>query len=151
MSLSGTRTLTMNELSDLLKQFIAGSTWIFAKTYAETWPHEYIVQERVENDLFLELAGHIDTHGFESNFTARARPTSISKATPTGTWATSSTAAPACSPPASGGHVSWTGWWEPPPQSRRAIARESEPGAIATGFFYHQSKSGNLSPCSLFT
>lgn len=46
----------MKELSDSLKQFIAGSAWIFAKTYAETWPHEYIVQERVDNELFLELA-----------------------------------------------------------------------------------------------
>jgi len=29
-----------------LKAFIEESEWIFAKTYAKTWPHEYIVQER---------------------------------------------------------------------------------------------------------
>lgn len=58
----------MCDFTDRLKQFIAGSTWIFAKTYAETWPHEYIVQERVDNASFLELAAHIDTHGYESEF-----------------------------------------------------------------------------------
>jgi len=58
----------MAELSDELKGFIKNSTWIFAKTYAETWPHEYIVQEKVDNDLFLKLAAHIDTFGYESEF-----------------------------------------------------------------------------------
>jgi len=51
-----------------LKTFISASDWIFAKTYAETWPHEYIVQERVDNDLFLELAHHIDTGGYVEHF-----------------------------------------------------------------------------------
>ena len=58
----------MSELSDKLKRFIDGATWIFAKTYASTWPHEYIVQERVDNDLFPKLADHIDTLGYESEF-----------------------------------------------------------------------------------
>jgi hypothetical protein len=49
-------------------KFIEDSEWIFAKTYAKTWPHEYIVQERVDNDLFLALAEHIDTHGYEGSF-----------------------------------------------------------------------------------
>ena len=44
---------------DKLKIFIANQNWIFAKTYADTWPHEYIVQEKVDNDLFLELAHHL--------------------------------------------------------------------------------------------
>ena len=43
------------ELPEQLKTFIANEDWIFAKTYATTWPHEYIVQERVDNDLFLNL------------------------------------------------------------------------------------------------
>jgi len=51
-----------------LKAFIKESKWIFAKTYAKTWPHEYIVQERVDNDLFLELAQHIDTCGYVEHF-----------------------------------------------------------------------------------
>lgn len=56
------------ELSDNLKDFIKKQNWIFAKTYAETWPHEYIVQERVDNELFLELADHIDKFGYEDYF-----------------------------------------------------------------------------------
>ena len=55
-------------ISENLKTFIAKSEWIFAKTYAKTWPHEYIVQERVNNDLFLELAQHIDTNGYIEHF-----------------------------------------------------------------------------------
>lgn len=38
-----------NTLPDRVKQFIEEQDWIFAKTYADTWPHEYIVQERVDD------------------------------------------------------------------------------------------------------
>ncbi|MSU74841.1 hypothetical protein EXS57_03665 [Candidatus Kaiserbacteria bacterium] len=58
----------MKQLSDKLRQFIADSKWTFAKTYAPRWPHEYIVQRHVDNKLFLQLARHIDTHGYESHF-----------------------------------------------------------------------------------
>ncbi|MCX6786712.1 MAG: hypothetical protein NTU85_02780 [Candidatus Kaiserbacteria bacterium] len=58
----------MNEPSEQLKKFIKDSQWIFAKTYATTWPHEYLVQEQVDNDLFLDLAQHIDMFGYESHF-----------------------------------------------------------------------------------
>lgn len=58
----------MKVLSEQVKRFIKDSNWIFAKTYAATWPHEYIVQERVDNSLFLELAKHIDRLGYESEF-----------------------------------------------------------------------------------
>ena len=44
------------------------SRWKFAKTYADTWPHEYIVQEEVDNELFLSLARHIDARGYEAHF-----------------------------------------------------------------------------------
>ena len=56
------------ELSQKLKNFIEDSGWIFAKTYARTWPHEYIVQEKVDNNLFIELANHIDKFGDEDYF-----------------------------------------------------------------------------------
>jgi len=49
--------------SDELIKFIEECTWIFAKTYASTWPHEYIVQEDVNNNLYIKLAEHIDTYG----------------------------------------------------------------------------------------
>ena len=55
-------------LPDNLKNFIKNTLWTFAKTYAKTWPHEYIVQEQVDNDLFLELANHIDAFGHEEYF-----------------------------------------------------------------------------------
>ncbi len=56
------------ELSETLQKFIDSQDWIFAKTYAETWPHEYIVQERVDNELYMKLAHHIDRYGYESYF-----------------------------------------------------------------------------------
>ena len=56
------------QLSEKLKNFIKEQDWIFAKTYAETWPHEYIVQERVDNEFYLELANHIDKFGYEDYF-----------------------------------------------------------------------------------
>lgn len=40
----------------------------FCKTYAETWPHEYIVQERVDADLVAQLAHHIDSYGYTEYF-----------------------------------------------------------------------------------
>ncbi len=58
----------MMDLSPELSQFINEAEWIFAKTYAKTWPHEYIVQEKVDNGLFLKLAEHIDLFGHEENF-----------------------------------------------------------------------------------
>ncbi|WP_415406986.1 hypothetical protein ACLHDG_00205 [Sulfurovum sp. CS9] len=51
-----------------LQTFIEKSAWTFAKTYAETWPHEYIVQEQVDNELFVELANYIDTNGYADYF-----------------------------------------------------------------------------------
>jgi hypothetical protein len=44
-----------------LKVFVAQVKWTFAKTYASTWPHEYIVRSRVDEDLFIRLVQHIRT------------------------------------------------------------------------------------------
>jgi hypothetical protein len=51
-----------------LKAFVDETSWTFAKTYATTWPHEYIVRERVDEGLFLSLVRHIREHGYEGNF-----------------------------------------------------------------------------------
>lgn len=51
-----------------LKAFIDESNWTFAKTYAQTWPHEYIVRDRVDESLFLSLVRHIREHGYEGKF-----------------------------------------------------------------------------------
>jgi hypothetical protein len=58
----------MTPLPEESQQFIKDSQWVFAKTYAKTWPHEYIVQDRVDKARFLVLAEHIDTHGYGSFF-----------------------------------------------------------------------------------
>ena len=51
-----------------LQDFIASCTWTFAKTYADTWPHEYIVREKVDEVSFVDLVSHIRAHGYEDNF-----------------------------------------------------------------------------------
>ena len=51
-----------------LKEFINSVKWTFAKTYAETWPHEYIVRERVDEGHFVDLVHHIRAHGYEASF-----------------------------------------------------------------------------------
>ena len=54
--------------SSVIREFIVAVPWTFAKTYAATWPHEYIVRKRVDEKLFVELVNHIRTHGYEGNF-----------------------------------------------------------------------------------
>lgn len=54
-----------------LARFVDEVPWTFAKTYAATWPHEYIVKERVDIDLFLALVHHIRAHGYDGRFYRR--------------------------------------------------------------------------------
>jgi hypothetical protein len=58
----------MNKFSKELKDFIENSSWTFAKIYAETWPHYYIVRDRVDVDLFIKLVKHIRQFGDEGPF-----------------------------------------------------------------------------------
>jgi hypothetical protein len=51
-----------------LRKFVVSSKWTFAKTYACTWPHEYIVRDRVDEGLFVRLVRHIRTHGYKGVF-----------------------------------------------------------------------------------
>jgi hypothetical protein len=51
-----------------LKAFVIEQKWTFAKTYASTWPHEYIVRDRVDENLFIQLVRHIRTYGYEGKF-----------------------------------------------------------------------------------
>lgn len=51
-----------------IKNFIKDSNWIFAKTYAKTWPHEYIVRDRVDENLFVETVKHIRENGYIGKF-----------------------------------------------------------------------------------
>src|SRR5262245_51194085 len=54
-----------------LRAFVATTIWTFAKTYAATWPHEYIVRHRVDEALFLKLVVHIRSNGYEGRFYRR--------------------------------------------------------------------------------
>ena len=54
------------ELSD----FVNRETWTYAKTMPE-WPHECIVRERVDEDLFVQLVQHIRANGYEGHFYRR--------------------------------------------------------------------------------
>ena len=56
------------KLSPELNSFVSENDWTFAKTYAQTWPHEYIVRDRVDERLFLLLVRHIREHGYEDRF-----------------------------------------------------------------------------------
>ena len=55
-------------MPERLRQFIESTPWTFAKTYAKSWPHEYIVREKVDLNLFTELAERIDEFGYLSHF-----------------------------------------------------------------------------------
>ena len=58
----------MKRLSKELRNFVNNSKWIFAKTYAETWPHHYIVRNRVDEGLFIKMVKHIRKFGYEGPF-----------------------------------------------------------------------------------
>ena|SRR5579862_505188 len=57
-----------NPLPEHLRQFVTSCQWTFAKTYADTWPHEYIVRKNVDEDLFIQLVLHIRVNGYEGSF-----------------------------------------------------------------------------------
>ena len=53
-----------------LRAFVDTAEWTFAKTMPE-WPHEYIVRDRVDEELFERLVAHIRDHGYEGRFYER--------------------------------------------------------------------------------
>jgi hypothetical protein len=56
-----------NTLPDSLRKFIDTCKWTFAKTMPE-WPHEYIVRENGDENLFVQLVNHIRANGYEGKF-----------------------------------------------------------------------------------
>ena len=56
------------------REFVNKFDWIFAKTYAETAPHEYIVLKKVgieyKND-FVKVANFIRENGFKAYYYSR--------------------------------------------------------------------------------
>ena len=62
---------TEKEFKDFVNQF----NWIFAKTYADTAPHEYIVLKKVgeqHRDEFIKIAKFIRKKGFKAYYYSRA-------------------------------------------------------------------------------
>ena len=55
----------MQAFPDDVRTFVDSTTWTFARTYAATWPHEYIVQTPHNAAMILALARHIFEHGHE--------------------------------------------------------------------------------------
>jgi hypothetical protein len=53
-----------------LRAFVDRERWTFAKTMPE-WPHEYLVRERVDEQLFVGLVEHIRLYGRSGRFYER--------------------------------------------------------------------------------
>ena len=58
-------------LQNALQEFIDSVQWAFDKTMPE-WPHEYIVRDQVDEDLFVMLVQHIRSQGYENKFFEKA-------------------------------------------------------------------------------
>ena len=57
----------MSKFTDEIDNFIETEKWTFAKTMPE-WPHEYLVRERVDEQLFLKTVEYIRKFGYEGKF-----------------------------------------------------------------------------------
>ena len=60
-------------LPDDVRSFIESTPWTFAKTYAATWPHEYVVRNAGNAAMILALAAHILEHGVDGRFYSQIR------------------------------------------------------------------------------
>jgi hypothetical protein len=56
-----------------LRSFVESTPWRFAKTYAATWPHEYVVRTPENAPMILALARHIFEHGVDGRFYSQVR------------------------------------------------------------------------------
>ncbi len=51
-----------------IRDYVARAKWIFAKTYATTWPHYYLALRNEPEEDFLKLVNHIRDHGYAGKF-----------------------------------------------------------------------------------
>jgi hypothetical protein len=58
---------------DIVAKFVNATPWRFAKTYAATWPHEYVVRTPENAAMVLALARHIFEHGIDGRFYSQVR------------------------------------------------------------------------------
>ncbi len=59
--------LVAMSFSEELHEFIKNQNWIYAKTMPK-WPHEYIVRNRVDENLFVRLVQQIRSAGYKLDF-----------------------------------------------------------------------------------
>ena len=60
-------------LPDNVRHFVESTVWRSAKTYATTWPHEYVVRTSENAQMILALARHIFEHGIDGRFYHQVR------------------------------------------------------------------------------
>ena len=61
-------------LPEHLQKFVQDNKWTFAKTYAQTWPHEYLVKNQTSDpDLFEELVRYIHENSYVGRFYRKAQ------------------------------------------------------------------------------
>jgi hypothetical protein len=65
--------MTSVPLPDDVRRFVESTRWTFAKTYAATWPHEYVVMNDQNAAMIHALARHIFEHGVEGRFYSQIR------------------------------------------------------------------------------
>jgi hypothetical protein len=58
---------------DDVRRFVDWTRWTFAKTYADSWPHEYVVRTDENAAMLLALARHIFEHGTDGRFYSQVR------------------------------------------------------------------------------
>ncbi len=60
-------------MPDDVRRFVESASWRFAKTYAATWPHEYVVRTPENASMVLALARHIFDRGVDGRFYSTVR------------------------------------------------------------------------------
>ncbi len=59
---------------DTARKFVSDKKWIFAKTYAKTFPHEYIVKDNLDEkgrEEFEKIVEFISNNGYQKKFFKR--------------------------------------------------------------------------------
>ena len=60
-------------MPEVVRAFVQSTRWVFARTYAATWPHEYVVRTPENASMILALARHICEHGTDGRFYSEVR------------------------------------------------------------------------------
>jgi hypothetical protein len=63
----------MVQFPEDIRRFVESAPWRFAKTYAATWPHEYVVMTNENEAAILSLAHHIAAYGVPGRFYSDVR------------------------------------------------------------------------------